>query len=57
MERVGGWIVSLDASAPSTSATSSRVVSSDGSNLLVTNYLLVSFCSRETFNGALEVGA
>ena len=50
MERVGFRIVALGASAASTSAATSRVVSSGVRNLLVSLY------SRNPLNGALEVG-
>ena len=56
MERVGVQIVVLGASAASTIASASIVVSSGGRIFLVTSDLLISLCSRDPFNRELEVG-
>ena len=57
MEGVGVCIVTLVTSDISTSATASIDVSSGGKNFLVVSVLLVSLCSMDRFNGALEVVA
>ena len=57
MEGVGARIVTLDTSAISTSSDTSIVVSSSSSNFLVFSVMLVSLCSIDPLNEALEVGA
>ena len=54
---LGVWIVTLGMTTISASTAASRVVSPGDSTLLVVSVLFVSLCSRDPFNGALEVGA
>ena len=55
IERVFMWIFILGAGVASTNVTASSVIYSGYRMFLITSHFLVSWCSRDPFNGSLEV--